>query len=100
MHGAEGRAALGLSSGPLRTLALALGMLAVGLAASELVARTAGGGVGPLAAGVGRRHRHLEIQLAKLEALANQGPVDCLFVGSSDVQFSIDPELFAEAYRA
>jgi hypothetical protein len=48
----------------------------------------------------GSRHIHLEVQLDRLNHIVNQdGPVDCIFLGSSMVINDIDPITFANAYR-
>jgi hypothetical protein len=38
--------------------------------------------------------------LVLLDQFAAEGPVDCIFIGSSMVAVGIDPQVFAEAYTA
>lgn len=48
----------------------------------------------------GGRHSQFERQLARLEKVAvTDGPIDCIFVGSSLVWLDINPGVFEEAYR-
>jgi hypothetical protein len=49
------------------------------------------------AASIGSRHRQLEIQFARLDRLVeNEGPVDCIFLGSSMVWLGINPQVVTE----
>jgi hypothetical protein len=46
---------------------------------------------------IGSRHRQLEIQFARLDRLVeNEGPVDCIFLGSSMVWLGINPQVVSE----
>ena len=83
-----------------QTLVLALAMLVVFSSVSEVVARI------PLVRSilpppsVGTIHAQFEVQLGRLDDLvAQEGPVDCIFLGSSSVHRGIDPEIVREAYR-
>ncbi|MFH1175991.1 MAG: hypothetical protein V1750_01195 [Acidobacteriota bacterium] len=52
-------------------------------------------------ASIGSGHPQVDIKLERLDRLtAREGPVDCLFLGSSLVNLGIDPETFADAYRS
>jgi hypothetical protein len=48
---------------------------------------------------IGSNHEQLEIQVYRLGEYAADGPVDCIFLGSSMVRSGIQPATFADAYR-
>ncbi len=49
---------------------------------------------------LGSRHHQLELQLARLDYLvAREGPVDCIFLGSSLVWLGYDPDIFEEVVQ-
>jgi len=47
---------------------------------------------------VGSNYISFEIALERLDRFASEGPVDCVFLGSSLVLRGIDPAIFGEAY--
>ena len=47
---------------------------------------------------VGSNHMYFEVALHRLDEFASEGPVDCVFLGSSLVLRGIDPAIFGEAY--
>ncbi|MGD9763856.1 MAG: hypothetical protein AB7V27_09105 [Candidatus Binatia bacterium] len=85
----------------LATPLVALALVALVLAASEIAARW-----GTLRArlpppSVGSPSRHLELQLAGLDAFARSaGGIDCIFLGNSLVLLGLDPNAFDAAYEA
>jgi hypothetical protein len=49
---------------------------------------------------LGSRHGQFEYQLARLERVVERdGPVNCIFLGSSMVWLGIEPETFSQAYK-
>jgi hypothetical protein len=82
------------------TLLLAALFLLVAVGASEGVARVIAAQNSTLVPSVGSPHRQFEISLARLEAFARAGRVDCIFLGSSVVYRGINPDAFGEAYAA
>jgi hypothetical protein len=49
---------------------------------------------------IGSRHGQFENQLARLERVVErEGPVDCIFLGSSLVWLGVEPETFTQAYK-
>ncbi len=49
---------------------------------------------------MGSRHYQLGRKLAKLDAIVkNNGPIDCLIIGSSMVDVGFDPQAFRQAYK-
>ena len=50
---------------------------------------------------IGSQHRQFEIQLARLDTIvAQEGAVDCIFLGNSLVWLDINPPVFSEAYKS
>jgi hypothetical protein len=50
---------------------------------------------------IGSANKKLEIKIAYLDQLVrDEGPVDFIFLGGSDVNNSIDPEIFKQKYKA
>src|SRR5713101_2683636 len=89
-----------MTSPVAKTPALALALLVLFLVASELTTRTASVRTRLLAPSVGSASRLFELQLARLNALVErQGPVDCIFLGSSLVLMALDPEAFGTGYE-
>ncbi len=85
----------------LRTLALALALAAAAAALGEFAARL------PLvrralpAPSIGSGHRRLDIKLELLDRFVREeGRLDCLFLGASDVNLGISPEEFGRAYAS
>ncbi len=84
----------------LTTPLLVVASLAVCCAVLELSARTGSIRARLLPPSVGSPSRPFEIQLARLDAFVRrEGPLDCVFVGSSLVLTGVDPETFDEAYE-
>ncbi len=83
-----------------KTLAASLLLLALALPALELLARL------PItisllpSPSIGSAHKKLDLNFSFLDRLVNEeGPVDCLFIGSSMVKASIDPEIISRVYK-
>lgn len=84
-----------------KTLALALFLLAVALAACELAARSAVVRSRLLPPSVDNPSRPFEQQLAGLDEFVRaHGRVDCVFLGNSLVLTGIDPEVFGAAFAS
>ncbi len=50
---------------------------------------------------IGSNNRSLELKVHLLQQMVERrGPPDCIFLGSSQVTFDIDPEVFGQSYRA
>jgi len=82
------------------TLWLAALCLAVPLSVCETVARTDLPQRWGLVPSVGSSHRQFEIALRRIEAyVADEGRLDCVFLGSSVVHRGIDPAALGGAYR-
>src|SRR5215470_5938684 len=81
-----------------RTIAFALVMLACVAAAAEYLARTERVQAVVLTPRWGTGLPQLEFGLARLDRLAADDPLDCLFLGSSVVAAGVDPASFAAAY--
>jgi hypothetical protein len=94
------RAALRLRRPCGGTLGLALMIIALGVGTGEILVRTAPVRATLLAPSFGSSLREAELHRSRLErAVADGGPIDCLFIGSSSVRQGLDPQAFAEAYR-
>ncbi len=96
----EARAGLRLTWSSLFTPVLAFCLLAAVLSIAEVMARSNTARTRLPAASIGSSHRQFEIQLSKLDALVrNEGPLDCLIIGSSVAFCGIDPQVVSAGYR-
>jgi hypothetical protein len=78
-------------------LALALGVALAG--ACEVAARSDAARRHLAPPSYGTRIRFFDLQMARLNALVRaQGPVDCMFLGSSGALQALDPQVFAQVY--
>ena len=83
-----------------RTLLLSLLILVLLVGASEAVARNRLFKAHFVARDWGSRHEQLEIQLGRLEMIAaNEGAVECIFLGNSMVWRGFDAETFARVFN-
>ncbi|UCG24712.1 MAG: hypothetical protein JSW55_01565 [Chloroflexota bacterium] len=83
-----------------QTLGLALVFLVLLVVLGELVARTQAIRSHLANPSWGGQHRHLDIQMGRLEYLTTtEGSIDCLFLGSSMVWRGFDPLAFSDAYK-
>lgn len=80
------------------TLALAAVILAAVVALIEAALRVPAVRSRLPAPSVGSNHMYFEIALDRLDEFAREGPVDCVFLGSSLVLRGINPAIFGEAY--
>ena len=69
--------------------------------ALELLARTSYITALRLPQAYGTSHPHFEPQLSRLkERIAQDGQIDCIFIGNSQVLYGIDPEVVEQTYLA
>lgn len=84
-----------------RSLALALALAAAVAALGEIAARSNLVRRALPAPSIGSGHRRLDIKLELLDRFVREeGRLDCLFLGASDVNLAISPEEFGRAYAA
>jgi hypothetical protein len=83
-----------------KTILLAALFLLIAVGALEGAARVIAAQNSTIVPSVGSPHRQFEISLARLDAFARSGRVDCIFLGSSVVYRGINPDAFGEAYAA
>jgi hypothetical protein len=91
---------LRLSRLPGHTLALAVPLLAIVCALAEMICRQPAVTAFLPAPGLGIAHGNFENKLIALDAVAQDEPVDCFFLGSSVVLNSLIPSVVEDAYRA
>jgi hypothetical protein len=83
-----------------QTLGLALLLFSLLLGGFELFIRTEFVRSRLNAPTMGSRHGQFENQLARLDrVIAQEGSVDCIFLGSSLVWLGVEPQTFAQAYQ-
>ena len=83
-----------------QTLGLALLLFSLIFGGFELVVRTEFVRLRLNTPTIGSRHGQFENQLARLERVVTlEGPVDCIFLGSSLVWLGVEPEVFAQVYQ-
>jgi len=83
-----------------QTLGLAVIILIVFLALMEILARTKTIQTILPTPSIGSGHKNLDVKLDGLRKLVEkEGPVDCIFIGSSMVLRGIDPEIFQQAFQ-
>jgi len=87
-----------VSVAALRTPAMALVILAVGLALAEMAARRPGMREVLGTPSIGSPSRGFELQLNGLEQFASRLPVDCIVVGNSTAQMGVDPAVLDGRY--
>lgn len=84
-----------------RTLGATLALAAALVGIAEIAARSGFVRRALPAPSIGSGHPRLDIKLELLDRFVREeGRLDCLFIGASDVNLSIDPEEFAGAYAS
>lgn len=84
-----------------RTLVLTLALAAAIAALAEITARSSFVRKALPAPSIGSGHRRLDIKLELLDRFVRQeGRLDCLFLGASDVNLGISPEAFNRTYES
>jgi hypothetical protein len=83
-----------------KTIAIHIAFLFCFIGLLEVILRIEGLSSRLAAPSFGSEHRQFEIQLSRLKAVdAEQGPIDCIFVGDSLVWLDLDPVKFGEGYH-
>lgn len=83
-----------------QTIALSIFIFLLLVGAAELIARTESFQSFLADPTMGSRHYQLGRKLARLNAsIHNEGPVDCLIIGSSMVDVGFNPEIFQEGFK-
>src|SRR6185503_4142778 len=85
---------------PLRGAAVVLAVMAAIAGAFEAAARTDAAKRLLPPPSYGTRIRFFDLQKARLDALVEKdGPIDCVFLGSSSAMHALDPRVFADVYE-